>query len=62
MCVYSTGIVQNELICGHANVVDTSVQVYSVRTYTCTCIVMPFGDGELMGLKVDITGACPCCC
>ena len=61
MCVLCTGIVQNELICGHANIVDTS-SLFCPHIHTHACIVMPSGDGELMGLKVDITCACPCCC
>ena len=50
--VYNTGIAQNELICGYANVVHT-------RTHACTHtkhthILIPFEDSVLMGLKVDI--------
>ena len=39
--VYSTGIVQNELICGHA-----------VHTHTHTHILIPSEDREPTGLKV----------
>ena len=45
VCMYSTGIVWNELICGYA-----ILQVYSTHTHT----FIPFEDREPMGLKVDI--------
>ena len=54
--VYSTGIVQNELMCGYANVVDTSSSFHPhthTHTHTHTHILIPFGDSEPMGLKVD---------
>ena len=59
--MYSTGIAQNELICGYANIVHTSS--YSVHTgmhahmhaHTYTDILIPFGDREPMGLIVDIS-------
>ena len=51
--VYSTGIVQNELIYGYASIVHTSS---SFHTHTHTCI--PFEDPEPTGLKlVDIAGS-----
>ena len=53
MCVlvYSTGIVRNELICGHTNVLHTSS---SFRPHTHT----QFEDHEPTGLKVKVDTAC----
>ena len=67
MC--STGIVQNELLCGYANVVHISNSFHPcththihththtrthAHTHTHTHILIPFEDSEPMGLKVDI--------
>ena len=46
--VYSTSIVQNELICGYANVLHT-LSSFHPHAHT----LKPFEDGETMGLKVD---------
>ena len=48
-----TGIVHNELIGGHTNVVDTKFK-FIPSTHTHTCVVMPFKDHEPTELKVDI--------
>ena len=51
VCVYSTGIVRNELICGYANVMHTSS---SFRPHTHTHILIPFEEREPTWLIVDI--------
>ena len=54
VCVYSTGIVRNELICGYANVVHTSSSFHThTHAHAHTHTFIPFEDHELMGLKVD---------
>ena len=53
MCVYSTGIVRNELMCGYANVVHTSSSFHT-HIHTHTHILIPFEDSEPTGLNVDI--------
>ena len=55
--VYSTGIVQNELIYGYASIVHSSSSFHThTHTHTNTCI--PFKDCEPTGLKlVDIASS-----
>ena len=54
MLVYSTGIVQTELISGYASIVHTSSS-FCPHTH----ILIPFEDHEPTGLKVDIAGVGP---
>ena len=53
--VYSSGIVQNELICGYASVVHmlSSLPAHT-HTHARTFIFIPFEDRKLTGLKVDM--------
>ena len=53
LCIYSTGIVRNKLICEYANVVHTPSS-FRPHTHTHTLILIPFEDHEPTGLKVDI--------
>ena len=64
VCIALAGIVQNELICGYANVVHTSSSfrphTHTQHTHTQhTHSPIPFEDSEPTGLKVDIAAWSP---
>ena len=53
-CVHSTGILQNELMSGYANVMHTSSSyrthtLHNTHAHAHTCILKPFEDSEPTG-------------